>query len=76
MKRQSRCDLTNDFSDDALRRSNKDPEDSVTMKKSTEMKKLSHEDLSYSNSRRKNSESNAEELALTSPYAIQNTTIN
>jgi len=53
MKRQSRCDLTNDFSDDALGRSNKDPEDPITMKKSTEMKKLSHEDLSYSNSQRK-----------------------
>jgi len=66
MKRQSRYNLTNDFSDNALRRSNKDPEDPITMTKSTEMKKLSHEDLSYLNSRRKNSESNAEELALTS----------
>jgi len=49
-----------------MERPNKDPEDPITMKKSAEMKKLSHEDLSYSNSQRKNSESNAEELALTS----------
>lgn len=42
---------------DAL--SNKDPENP--------MKKLSHEDLSYSNSRRKDSKSNVEELTLMSP---------
>ncbi|XP_077272863.1 sodium-independent sulfate anion transporter isoform X1 [Temnothorax americanus] len=51
--------------DNAL--SNKDLENSinVTVKKATEMERLSCEDVS--NSRRKNSESNAEELTLMSP---------
>lgn len=55
------------FPDNAL--SNKDPEDplDITAKKAADMEKLSRGDFSYSNSRRKDSESNAEELTLISP---------
>lgn len=64
-KKESIADV---FHDDAL--SNKDPECPInnTVKKATEMRKPSCEDHnSYSNSRHKDSELNAEELTLMSP---------
>ncbi|EFN65713.1 Sodium-independent sulfate anion transporter [Camponotus floridanus] len=53
--------------DDAL--SDKEPEDSINIviNKAMEMKKLDHEDFSYSSLRQKDSESNAEEMILLSP---------
>ncbi|XP_011860503.1 PREDICTED: sodium-independent sulfate anion transporter-like [Vollenhovia emeryi] len=63
-KKESIADI---LYDNAL--SNKDSEDplNVNVKKATEMERLSRGDLSYSNSRRKDSEVNDEELTLAPP---------
>lgn len=55
------------FSDDALSSENSEDRINIAVKKATEMKNLNHGDLLYSNSRQKNSKSNAEELTLMSP---------
>ncbi|KYQ56537.1 Sodium-independent sulfate anion transporter [Trachymyrmex zeteki] len=52
---------------DALSSENSEDRINIAVKKATEMKNLNHGDLLYSNSRQKNSKSNAEELTLMSP---------